>query len=164
VTAVKTSETEKDIANVEAWAEIIADVLWHVPQDKRLTVLALATKNEEAEAQERKAAGNRLVLIEPFNDETWMNEPGQRHWNTIMRLKSLLIQVFVRNITNNHSPQDAARLLFAEHRYGHGSGLLEDYLERLTAKVAVRFCRVETPLRNCVETKRARSTKTSPVQ
>jgi hypothetical protein len=55
-----------------------------------------------------------------------------------MRLKSLVVQVFVRNIANNHSPGDTAEILFAQHRYGAGSGCLRDYLtdvEPASAKV-----------------------------
>ena len=51
-----------------------------------------------------------------------------------MRLKSLVVQVFARSITNNHSPQDAAALLFADHRYGTGSGCLGDYIDDLPRK------------------------------
>jgi hypothetical protein len=54
--------------------------------------------------------------------------PGWRHWNAIMRLKSLVVQVFVRDIANDYSAADAAKILFAEHRHGHGSGRLRDYL------------------------------------
>jgi hypothetical protein len=35
-----------------------------------------------------------------------------------MRLRSLVIQVLVRRIKTNHSPEDAAKLLFAEHPHG----------------------------------------------
>jgi len=48
-----------------------------------------------------------------------------------MRLKSLLVQVFVRDITNNNSEKDAAAILFADHRYGTGSGQLLDYISDL---------------------------------
>jgi hypothetical protein len=119
------SETDRDIENVEAWAEIIGDVLYHVPPDKRVDVLELATKNEEAEAQERKANGGFKLMA--FSND-WMNKPGIRHGNAITRIKSLLVQVFVRDIANNHSPQDAASILFAEHPHGTGSRLLQDYL------------------------------------
>jgi hypothetical protein len=37
------SATEKDIANVEAWAGVVEDLLYLVPTDKRAAVLALAT-------------------------------------------------------------------------------------------------------------------------
>jgi hypothetical protein len=39
--------------------------------------------------------------------------------------------MFVRDITNNHSAEDAAKILFAHHCHGHGSGLLRDYLRGL---------------------------------
>lgn len=53
------------------------------------------------------------------------------HWNLALRLKALMIQVLVRDITNNHSKEDAAAILFAHQRYGHGSGCLLDYIEDL---------------------------------
>jgi hypothetical protein len=48
-----------------------------------------------------------------------------------MRLKSLVIQVFTRCITNDHSPQDAAKLLFADDPFGTGSCCLGDYIDDL---------------------------------
>jgi hypothetical protein len=120
------SETDEDNKNVEAWAEVVADLLRHVPPDKRDEVLALATKNEEVKAQEREEANGGLALS-MFSDD-WMNEPGQRHCNAIMRLKSLLVQVFVRDIKTNYSPQDATKILFAKHPHGYGSRRLQDYL------------------------------------
>jgi hypothetical protein len=122
----KFAETDKDVENIEAWAEIVADLLCHVPPDRRADVLELAAKNEEAEAQERREASGGLVF-HTFSDD-WMNKSGQRHWNAIMRIKSLLVQVFVRDIANNHSPQDAASILFTEHPHGFGSRQLQDYL------------------------------------
>ena len=47
-----------------------------------------------------------------------------------MRLKSLLVQVLVRDITSDHSPEDARAILFVQHHYGTGSGCLRDYLPR----------------------------------
>ena len=122
------SKTDKDIENVEAWAEVVADLLYHVPPNKRPDVLELATKNEQAEALEREATGGFTLMVFSDVSDDLMNEPGIRHGNAITRLKSLLIQVFVRDITNNHSAQDAAQILFAEHPHGTGSRLLEDYL------------------------------------
>jgi hypothetical protein len=45
-----------------------------------------------------------------------------------MRLKSLMVQVFVRDIVNNHHPDRGKSLLLAHHPHGNGSGDLEDYL------------------------------------
>ena len=59
-----------------------------------------------------------------------MNDPHHRYWNVIMRLQSLVVQVFVRRISNNHSSKDAAAILFAKHPYGQGSRMLADYLPR----------------------------------
>jgi hypothetical protein len=117
-------ETDHDIENVEAWAEIIADILHHVPPAKRTQVLALASKNEEIEAQKRKANHGKLTYVDMSK---WDAIPPARN-NTITRLQSLLIQVFVRDIINNHSPENARDILFVEHPHGTGSRLLEDYL------------------------------------
>jgi len=54
------AENQKDVENVEAWAEVIKDVLWLVPMDRRAEVLALATKTEEAERKKREANGGRI--------------------------------------------------------------------------------------------------------
>src|SRR5262249_39908993 len=124
------TENREDIENVEAWAELIKDVLWLMPVERRADVLALAVKNEGAEHEERVTRGGALKFID-LTDDSWMNSPRHRHRNVIMRLRSLVVQVFVRRITNNHSKEDAAQILFAPHPYGNGSGLLQDYLRDL---------------------------------
>src|SRR5262245_61656583 len=119
---MKYSETKNDLENIEAWAAIIEDLLFRVPPDMRAQVLALAGKNEEAARKKREAR----VMMSAAEALANMDSPGIRHWNAIMRLKSLVVQMFTRNITNNHTPADAAKLLFADHRYGTGSGSLSD--------------------------------------
>ena len=42
-----------------------------------------------------------------------------------------MVQVLTRSITNNFSKEDAAKVLFREHRHGTGSGWLPDYLDGL---------------------------------
>jgi hypothetical protein len=123
-----TSETEKDMANVEAWAKIVSDVLCLMPAEHRLSTLHLALENEEDAAKEREENGG-LVFIKAsdfLKDKSWM-----KHWHAEMRLRSLIVQVFVRRVTSNHAPKDAAAILFARHRYGHGSGSLSDYIDDL---------------------------------
>jgi hypothetical protein len=121
-------ETEEDIGNVEAWSEIIADALHHVAPADRIKVLRLAVQNEEtARADREKHGGLHFMLMEAFTTAA----PDIKHLNAIMRLKSLLVQVFVRDITNDNSPERAAEILFAHHRYGMGSGDLSDYLDNL---------------------------------
>jgi hypothetical protein len=122
------SETDKDIENVEAWAEIIEDMLHLMPAENRIKVLRLALQKEEAEVKDREKNG--LYRVVAF-DEISMNSPGLMHWNAIMRLKSLIVQIFVRNITNDHSREEAGRILFTNHRYGHGSRSLSEYIDDL---------------------------------
>jgi hypothetical protein len=55
---------------------------------------------------------------------------------------SLIIQTLVRSITNSHSSDDAATILFREHRMGTGSGWLPDYLDGLPGlDVDLKRCR-----------------------
>jgi hypothetical protein len=123
------SESDKDIVNVQAWAEIIEDMLALMPPDSRIEVLRLAVQKEEAARKERAGNPYSLHFMDAVELQKYKNSPGFRHWNAIMRLKSLVVQVFVRDITNDHSPADAAKILFAHHRHGHGSGRLGDYLD-----------------------------------
>jgi hypothetical protein len=121
-------EDKNDINNIEAWAEIVTDVLWRVPFDNRLKVLQLAIAKHEADVAYVAENGPWKITCAADVD---MNTPGVRHWNAIMRLKSAIIQVFARDIRNNHSPADAAKMLFAVHRYGKGSRYLGDYINDL---------------------------------
>jgi hypothetical protein len=57
------------------------------------------------------------MRIDKASTTAFMASPKMRHWNDIMRLKSAVVYTFLRDITNNHSPEDAARLLFREHRF-----------------------------------------------
>jgi len=115
--AERISETEYDIENVEAWAIVIEHVLVNVPMRKRLAVLALASEKQ------RRIQG---YVLRSFNVEEAAHIT--QHLNSVIRLKSLLVQFFVRSISNNHSPKDAAAILYGQHPYGHGSGELLDYL------------------------------------
>jgi hypothetical protein len=101
---------QADLENVEAWAEIINHVLWYVPPDRRADVLALAIKNEETEVQVREP----ITLV----TDDWINE--QRKCDAILRIQSLLIQVFARNIDIS-KPRDAASILNTD--YLHDTGL-----------------------------------------
>jgi hypothetical protein len=126
---MKKAETDSDVGNVEAWAAIIEDMLFLMPDDRRMQVLQLALQKEAAAVKEREQHGLRF-RPHAFNDD-WKKSPGIKHWHTIMRLKSLIIQVFARNITNEHSREEAARILFATHPHGDGSGALGDYIDKL---------------------------------
>jgi hypothetical protein len=122
------AETDVDVQNVEAWAEVIKDMLYLVPPDQRMEVLTLAVKHEEADRTERKAHEGFAAV-----DFANLDTPGLRHWHAIQRLQSLVVQVFARRISDNNSPAEAAKILYAQHRHGRGSGLLEDYLPKVTA-------------------------------
>jgi hypothetical protein len=112
--------------NVEAWAEVISDVVDLVPEEHRAEVVALVAAIEKRERKKREK--------DPFitaSEVDFLASPGVQNWHTIMRLTSLVVQVCVRRISNNHHPKDAAAILFAEHPYGYGSGQLRDYLDKL---------------------------------
>ncbi len=116
----KTTATLKDTGNVEAWSEVIAALLCLAPPDKRLEVLRLAAKHEAV------AAPHRLIL----DGGDCREDPGLRWHGCIQRLKSLAVQVFVRDIASSTSAAEAERILFSRQLCGHGSGCLGDYLGR----------------------------------
>jgi hypothetical protein len=129
------SETDRDIGNVEAWAEVVESLLNLMPTKTRMDVLRLAVANEEAAIKDREAHGPfKLISFAEL-----MRTP-LKPMAPVMRLKSLVVQVFTRSITNNHSPKDAARLLFARHRHGYGSGALGDYIDDLPRGADARRC------------------------
>jgi hypothetical protein len=122
------SETEKDIHNVEAWTHVIEDVLWPVPLDVRAEIMAmLAKRNEEARKEVEAHGGFVVISFDPASNDEFMQAVG-RYWSAAMRLRSLVVQILTRRISNNHSPERAAELLYAQHRYGQGSRMLQDYL------------------------------------
>ena len=104
-----------DQRDVEAWAEIVKNTLFRAHPDRRAEILALAVQNEEAARRDR--AANGPFKIRGFADID-LNTPGHRHCHVILRLKSLLVQVFVRDVTNTNSPAEAVDLLFAHQRFG----------------------------------------------
>jgi hypothetical protein len=127
------SATEEEIGNVSAWAEIIEDMLWAVPRGLHEDVLNLALANYHE--RKRKADKNGgITCWTPKDNDEWMKSPGIRHWHDIMLLKALVIQIFVRNITGNNSPDNAAKLLFSRQRFGTGSAELLDYIGDLAAE------------------------------
>jgi hypothetical protein len=126
------SATKDDINNVSAWAEIIGDMLWAVPRELHEDVLQLALSRQQD--LKRRADENGGVLCwGPADTKNWLQSPGIQSYGAIMRLKALLIQIFVRNITNNHSAEDAAKLLFSRQRFGTGTAELRDYIDDLAS-------------------------------
>jgi hypothetical protein len=113
-------------------AKVIEDLLFLVAPSKRIEVLKQAVSNEEAASCGRHETGGLEVWTIADLPET-RSCPGWRYWNSIMQFKSLIIQVFLRNITNSHSKEDAAKILFMGHSNGTGSGWLPDYLDGLPA-------------------------------
>jgi hypothetical protein len=100
-------------------AEVIKDLLCLVQHEKRLDVLSLATANEKAAREARKDGPRARPVAECL--ENWEKSPTRNYWHGIMRFKSELIYMLTRHITNSHSKEDAAKLLFRQHRAG-GSG------------------------------------------
>ena len=78
-------ETDEDVENVEAWVEIVYDLLDLVPEDHRAEVLAACSKKEEADREERERTGPGFSVMKL--DENWRDGPGVRHWNAIERAR-----------------------------------------------------------------------------
>ena len=79
------------------------------------------------------------MRIDKASTAAFMASPKMRHWNDIMRLKSAVVYTFLRDITNNHSPEDAARLLFREHRFVPGSGWLPAFAPTVVIRYHLAF-------------------------
>jgi hypothetical protein len=123
---IQMSETEKDIRDVEAWVQVIERMLHSAEPDQRVKILERALEGEKQKEERRiKAHGLEFITAEDLR-----KLPFPR--NATARLKSLLVQVFVRDIANNHSPKEAAKILFAEHCFGNGSRRLGDYLDNVS--------------------------------
>jgi hypothetical protein len=65
------AENREDIENVDAWAEVIGDLLHHVPSERRSAAPALASKNEEAKRKEYEANDGWREI--DLTSEDWMN-------------------------------------------------------------------------------------------
>lgn len=121
-------ETPEDMTNVQAWAELLEDAMHVVPEEIRAEVL----KRTLAMWEKRVA---KYAENGPWMTATQLLENvDTTHFQTSVRLKGLVIQVLVRDVTIDHSPQDAAKILFSEHPCGRGSRLLGDYIDDLPRK------------------------------
>ena len=121
-------ETPEDMTNAQAWAELLEDAMHVVPEEIRAEVL----KRTLAMWEKRVA---KYAENGPWMTATQLLENvDTTHFQTSVRLKGLVIQVLVRDVTIDHSPQDAAKILFSEHPCGRGSRLLGDYIDDLPRK------------------------------
>jgi hypothetical protein len=110
-------------------AAVIDDLLCRLPPDKRATALAKAAKAEETQRKEREKRGGRLLIS--ATELQSQCEGLQRYWHEIKQFKAAVAYTFIRDITNSHNAEDAARLLFDRRHQGPGSGYLLDYLRSL---------------------------------
>jgi hypothetical protein len=113
-----------DAEKLIVWREAIQKALYCVPFEHRAEVLKQLTAKHADDL-----AGPRFKVIS-FQELTAPSETDGL-WNPIIRASSLIVQVLVRSIRNNHSPERASAILFREHREGTGSGWLPDYLDGL---------------------------------
>jgi hypothetical protein len=125
----KSVSKKQDDDIVLPWAEIIGDMLRHIPAENRLAVLAKAVESEQASQREPVIQSSAGFI------KDWDQRPGIRYRHDIMRFESMVAYSFIRRIISSHSKQDAARVLFAEHRGNRvpGSGWLPEYLDGLPA-------------------------------
>jgi hypothetical protein len=125
-----------DERTIAVWFKAMESVLFCLPPAVRLDVLH-RLMTSEIERIERENEPIRLKSFADFDLATLEN------WHAVKEAASLIIQVLVRSITNNHSPDDSAKVLFREHRRGTGSGWLPDYLDGLPGiTVDLKRCEV----------------------
>jgi hypothetical protein len=116
---------------IAVWFKAMQNVLFCAPPAVRLELLNRLTAREI----ERTEKPIRLISLADFDPAMFENRHAEKE------AASVIIQVLVRSITNNHSPDDAAKVLFREHRRGTGSGWLPDYLDGLPGiRVDLKRC------------------------
>jgi hypothetical protein len=120
--------TDQASDDVIIWREAMQKALHCVPDELRDEVLRRLVAKREADA---KGSRFKVMCISELMQPT----DSDGLWNPIARAASVMAQTLVRFITNNHSPERAAAILFREHRtaafQGTGSGFLPDYLDGL---------------------------------
>jgi hypothetical protein len=65
----------------EIAAAVIEDLLYLVAPEKRQAALAIATKVEDAEREERKARGSKfkVIMFDEMTGKAFLQSPGMRH-------------------------------------------------------------------------------------
>ena len=127
----KFAETDRDVANVEAWVDVIEEMLWCVPYITQEDIFRRVLVNVETERREEEERGT------PYKDftaeELRENVPLQtdQHRGAVARLTGLVVQILVRSLQNYHGPQTTAGVLFVEHPHGKGSRQLLSYWLRM---------------------------------
>lgn len=116
---------------VTIWAEVIEDILQIVPVAIREEIVAAVVKKTEKWATDRKEHGPFRIISLAEMTKDFDKDPRNMHHHEINEAISLVIQVLVRNITSDNSPEDAAKILFREHRHGAGGRWLPEYLDGL---------------------------------
>jgi hypothetical protein len=118
-----------DEQDVSTWVGAIELATFCMPPKLRLKVLHKLVENE-SERHDR--------IITRYN----FDPAKLKNWRAENEAVSLIIQTLVRSITNSHSSDDAATILFREHRMGTGSGWLPDDLDGLPGlDVDLKRCR-----------------------
>ena len=118
---------EEDSKRVEVAAVVINDIIESLQIDSA-AVLAEAAK-QYAEEHADDLPGSRLG---PSDYPRRILASGKSHpacgtGTTSCEIKAAIAYSFVRDIKKDHSPEDAARILFGTNHGGGGSGLLADY-------------------------------------
>lgn len=97
---------------IEIWAEVLDDALHCVPREIRERVLSALL------VRARAREPIQIARISEVGAGEFKNYHAEKE------AVSLMVQVLTRSITNNFSKDDAAKVLFREHRNGTGSGWL----------------------------------------
>jgi hypothetical protein len=122
-----------DEQDVSTWVGAIELATFCVPPKLRLEVLSRLLDNES----ERH---DRIITRYTFDPAKLKN------WHAENEAVSLIIQTLVRSITNSHSSDEAAAILFREHRMWSDIGWLPDCLNGLPGlDVDLKRCRALTP-------------------
>lgn len=118
----------------EAWSVVVQHMLYLAEPDQRIAILELAMAAERKEADNRAKNGG-LIFMDKASMDEFMASPYMRWHGRFQRYQAATVYCFARELANNNSPEDAAKLLFGPQRHGGGSGYLADYIDDLPRKV-----------------------------
>lgn len=115
-----TEFTTEEIS-INDWVAALERAARCVPNEIKEKVLTELLRRQQVENEKMRTW--TWESVKPWEPGPIFSEPSKE--------MAAMVQVLVRNITNNNSPDRAAWLLFRDQKHGTGSRWLPDYLDGL---------------------------------
>jgi hypothetical protein len=115
---------------IEIAGVLINDLIGLSGVDGKAALAEAARQYAEEHADDPPDSGLKFLDISEEGFAKAKQRPGWRHYHDVMKAEAAVAYAFIRRICNNHSPEEAERLIFGP-RPGAGSGRLMDYIGKL---------------------------------